>query len=131
EIGILRLDREDGRPLAVVYNFACHPIQGAPGGGNTADLTGFASGVIEDTLGHGAIALFLQGCGGDINPAMYKDVNNPRSAETLGNMLGLSTVRALGTIQARDDSRLKVVRRSVRLPRADLAGPIAALEAEI
>jgi len=26
EIGLLRLDRESGQPLAVVYNFACHPI---------------------------------------------------------------------------------------------------------
>jgi hypothetical protein len=43
EIGVLRLDREDGRTLAVVYNFACHPIMGVPSGGNTADLTGFAS----------------------------------------------------------------------------------------
>ena len=43
EIGVLRLDREDGRTLAVVYNFACHPIMGVPNGGNTADVTGFAS----------------------------------------------------------------------------------------
>jgi len=27
EIGILRLNRKDGRTLAVVYNFACHPYQ--------------------------------------------------------------------------------------------------------
>ena len=62
EIGILRLDRKDGQTLAVVYNFACHPIQGVPSGGNTADITGFASQVIEDNLSDGAIALFLQGC---------------------------------------------------------------------
>ncbi len=30
EIGILRLDREDGETLAVVYNFACHPILEVP-----------------------------------------------------------------------------------------------------
>ncbi|MCF6313301.1 MAG: hypothetical protein L3J39_12700 [Verrucomicrobiales bacterium] len=28
EIGLLRLDRKDGTTLAVVYNFAMHPIQG-------------------------------------------------------------------------------------------------------
>ena len=43
QIGVLRLDRQDGRTLAVVYNFACHPIMGVPSGGNTADLVGFAS----------------------------------------------------------------------------------------
>ena len=53
EIGVLRLDRKDGRTLAVVYNFACHPIQGVPSGGNTADITGFASQVIEDNLSDG------------------------------------------------------------------------------
>jgi hypothetical protein len=68
QIGVLRLDKADGRTLAVVYNFACHPIQGVPNGGNTADITGFASRVIEDNLSEGAIALFLQGCAGDINP---------------------------------------------------------------
>ena len=45
EIGILRLDRKDGSTLAVVYNFACHPIQGVPGNANAADITGFSSEV--------------------------------------------------------------------------------------
>jgi len=35
QIGILRLDQKNGKTLAVVYNFACHPIQGVPNGGNT------------------------------------------------------------------------------------------------
>ena len=63
EIGVLRIDRIDGRPLAVLYNFACHPIQGVPGKGNTADITGFASRVIEENLEPDTIAIFLQGCG--------------------------------------------------------------------
>jgi hypothetical protein len=130
QIGILRLAAHDGRTVAVVYNFACHPIQGVPSGGNTADVTGFASKVIEDNTSEGTIALFLQGCGGDVNPAMYKDVNNPRSAEPLGNMLGLSTLAALRKIAARDDDRLKVVNETVELPRADVAQRIISLEAE-
>src|SRR5690606_19252230 len=68
EIGILRLDRLDGTTLAVVYNFACHPILGVPSGGNTADLTGFASRVLEEAFGNDTMALFIQGCAGDINP---------------------------------------------------------------
>lgn len=130
EIGILRLDTNDGRTLAVVYNFACHPIQGVPSGGNTADITGFSSQVIEDNLSEGTIALFVQGCGGDINPKLYKDVDHPRDAETLGNLLGLSTLRALRTVKTKDDQRLKVIHEKLTLPRADVAQRIISLEAE-
>jgi hypothetical protein len=130
QIGILRLDRSDGRPLAVVFNFACHPIQGVPGGGNTADLSGFASTAVETALGHGAVAFFIQGCGGDINPVWYKDVDHPRDAETLGNLLGLSVLRALPAIAAETPGPLRIVREVLRLPRADLRPTIAALEQE-
>lgn len=130
QIGVLRLDREDGRTLAVVYNFACHPIQGVPGGGNTADLTGFASQVIEDNLSAGTIALFVQGCGGDINPIGYKDVDHPRDAEPLGNKLGLSTLQAVRKIACREDERLTILNETISLPRGDRTQRIDALEAE-
>ncbi|MFO0905106.1 MAG: hypothetical protein U0939_19020 [Pirellulales bacterium] len=130
EIGILRLDRLDGRPLAVVYHFACHPIQGVPGGKNTADLTGYASQTIEDAIGGGCIALFVQGCGGDINPVLYKDVDHPRHAQLHGTLLGASTLKAWRGIQVQDDSRLAVLHEQLELPRADTAQRIATLEAE-
>jgi hypothetical protein len=130
EIGILRLDRADGRTLAVVYNFACHPIQGVPSRGNTADVTGFASRVIEDNLSEGTMALFLQGCGGDINPVLYKDVDNPRDAEPLGNMLGLSTLQALRTMRTKEVERLIVLNETIELPRADVGERIRSMKAE-
>ncbi len=130
QIGVLRLDRLDGSTLAVVYNFACHPIQGVPSGANTADLTGFASQVIEENLSPGAVALFVQGCGGDINPAGYKDVHHPRDAEILGNMLGLSTLKAVRKIRCREDGRLALVNQVLTLPRNDPAERIAAMETE-
>lgn len=130
EIGILRLDREDGRVLAVVYNFAMHPIQSVPGNPNTADVTGFSSKVIEDNLDEGAVALFVQGCGGDINPINYKAVNQPRHAEPLGNMLGLSTLKAIREIKTKPSSLLSLIHESITLPRGDRTERIAQLEAE-
>jgi len=130
QIGILRLDRLDGQPLAVVYNFACHPIQGVPSGGNTADLVGFASKAIEDSIGGGAMALFLQGCAGDINPVLYKDVDHPRDAEPLGSRLGLSVLEAVRQISCQESGTLSTVRKVIDLPRADLAPAIGALQAE-
>lgn len=130
QIGILRLDKEDGQTLAVVYNFACHPIMGVPNGGNTADLVGFASKVIEDNLSDGTIALFVQGCGGDINPVLYKDVNQPRNAEPLGNMLGLSALQAIRKIKCADSAAFKLLHETIKLPRGENTERIDALLAE-
>lgn len=127
EIGLLRLDRADGGALAVVYNFACHPIIGVADGGNTADISGFASTVIEDNLGPDTTALFLQGCCGDINPVWYRDVDHPRDAEPLGNQLGLSALKAARSIQTRDDADLRIHHQTLALPRADHRPRIAAL----
>ena len=130
EIGVLRLDRKSGGTLAVLYNFAMHPIQSVPNGGNSADVTGFASKVIEENLGHGAIALFVQGCGGDINPFLYREDAIPRDAEPLGNMLGLSTMRAVQKIETAETTAFKVINETLSLPRSDNAGRIKELEAE-
>lgn len=130
EIGLLRIDRMTGEPLAVIYNFACHPIIGVPSGGNTADLTGYASQVLEDSLGPGTLALFLQGCGGDINPVYYKDTQHPRDAETLGNLLGLSAMRAVKKIKTTSQPEFKLLHEVLSLPRADLADRIAQVEEE-
>ena len=130
EIGILRLNRETGQTLAVVYNFAVHPILGVPSGKDTADITGFASQVIEDMTGDGAIVLFVQGATGDVNPIWYKDVDHPRDANPLGNILGLSTLEALGEIRDQDSRELNVIRQMLQLPRADLSKHIASLEKE-
>lgn len=129
QIGVLRLDAlDDGRPVAVVYNFACHPIQGVPSQTNTADLVGFASRVIEDNLHPETVALFVQGCGGDINPVAYKAVDHPRDAETLGNLLGLSTLKAVRQIHGRDQADLKLRHTTLALPRAELTEAIRDLE---
>lgn len=130
QIGIMRLDKKDGQTLAVVYNFACHPIMGVPSGENTADIIGFASKVIENNLSECTIALFIQGCGGDINPTGYKDVQQPRNAEPLGNMLGLSVLQAVQKIKRDDGGVFKMMNEKIKLPRADLAERIEALLAK-
>jgi hypothetical protein len=131
QIGLLRLDREDGRPLAVLYNFACHPIMNPPIKGSSADYPGFASKVIEESLGDGAMAFFVQGCAGDINPVRYKEVSHPPDAEPLGTMLGLSVMRGVRKIATKADGVLKISNEVITLPRgADLERRLAAIQSE-
>ena len=130
EIGILRIDRLDGSPLAVVYNFACHPLFGDAKGSITANFPGVASKIIEGNLGHGAMALFLQGAGGDIVDVHFKDFSRPRDVEPIGTMLGLSTLKALRDIKT-GDARLNVISETIELPRrTDIPERIAELEQE-
>jgi len=130
KIGIVRIDRMDGSPLAVLFQFACHPIQGAASGGNTADLSGAASKVIEENLGSDCIALFFQGCGGDINPVLYKDVHQPRDGKWHGTMLGLSTLQTLRKIEPQPNAELSYSHKTIEVPRANLAAQISEMETE-
>jgi len=130
EIGILRIDRMDGQPLAVVYNFACHPLFGDVRGAITANFPGVASKVIEENLGNGAMALFLQGAGGDIIDVSFKDFSHPRDIKPLGTMLGLSALKALRDIQTKD-AKLSVISETIELPRrTDIPERIKSLQEE-
>lgn len=131
EIGILRIDRLDGRPLAVVYNFACHLLFADLHGRITADFPGIASRLIEDTLGHGATALFLQGAAGDVVDVWFKDFARPRDIEPFGVMLGLSTLKALRNIKTKD-ATLHVISETIQLPRrTDIPARIKPLQREL
>ena len=130
-IGLLRIDRADGRPLAVLYNFACHPIMNPPSKGTSADFPAVASGLIESALGDGAMAFFVQGCGGDINPVRYKEVSSPADATPLGNLLGTSVLEKVRKVSTAAGAKLSVKQRHLAIPRAaDYQQRIDAIEAE-
>lgn len=130
QIGILRFDRLDGRPLAVVYNFACHPLFGDARGTITANYPGVASQLIEENLGHDAMALFLQGAAGDVVDILFKEFDRPRDIKPLGTMLGLSTLKAVRQIQTRN-AGLSIVSETLRLPRrTDIPERIRLLQQE-
>ncbi len=131
EIGILRLDRINGKPLAVLFTFAGHNYTGVPNRGATAGFPGFASKVIEENLGNGAVALFMQGAAGDITPVVYKDVNTPKQDEMHGTLLGMSTLKAWRDIPLKKTGGLSVIREELLLPaRTDIQKHIEDLEAQ-
>jgi neutral ceramidase len=68
-VTVVRVDRMDGSPLAVLVNYACHPV--VFGGDNlqyTADFPAVTNRVVEAAMGAGVTSLYLQGAPGDINP---------------------------------------------------------------
>lgn len=68
-VGVMRVDREDGTPLALLGNYACHAV--VLGYDNyliSGDWPGYSSRLLEAALGGGAVALLSQGGAGDVNP---------------------------------------------------------------
>jgi hypothetical protein len=72
-VGIIRLDRRDGSPLAILVNYACHPVVLGPDNLSfSADYPSVMRDTIEEGLNRSAMAFFLQGAPGDINPYFDK-----------------------------------------------------------
>jgi hypothetical protein len=66
-VGVIRVDDRDGSPIAVVFRYSAHPVTvGGRSAVASADFPGPAREVLERSLG--GVALFLQGCGGNVNP---------------------------------------------------------------
>jgi hypothetical protein len=66
---VMRIDDMEGKPLAIVVNYACHPVVlGSDNLEYSADFVGVMAHTVEETFRKTPICLFLQGADGDINP---------------------------------------------------------------
>jgi neutral ceramidase len=66
-VGVIRVDDLDGNPISILFRYSAHPV--TVGGRSmvaSSDYPGPARDVLERNLG--GLAVFLQGCGGNINP---------------------------------------------------------------
>jgi hypothetical protein len=68
-VSVVRVDRADGRPLAILVNYACHPVVFGPDNLKySADFVGVMAKTVEAAFGGEPLCFFLQGADGDINP---------------------------------------------------------------
>ncbi len=73
-VGVIRVDGANGRPLAVLMNYAVQPsimnesIMKSGGRAVTADLAGAATRHVEQQYGDSAVSMFLVGAAGDQAP---------------------------------------------------------------
>lgn len=82
QLGLIRLEGEDGSLIALIANYAIHGT--ALNGANTkitGDVTGWVASYVEEKLG--APLLFINGAEGNVAPihSVYPDINDPRFKE--------------------------------------------------
>ena len=97
-VNVLQVKDAEGKVRAVLVNYACHPsVLGPDNYEYSADYPGAMKRFIESEI-PGAMALFVQGGAGDINP--YRDKEPVSGAgfqaiEEMGQALGRSAVSLL------------------------------------
>ena len=105
-VTVLRLDRADGTPFAVLTNYACHPVVfGSDNLRYSADYPGVTNRVVEQALGGSVQSFFLQGAPGDINPywavtPIEQDAVGRR--DWTGDRLGQEAARVAKAIHTRE-----------------------------
>jgi hypothetical protein len=92
DVGVVRLDDQEGEPLAAIAHYACHPTTVGPDNDLvTPDYPGVAKRVVEEATG--AAPLFLQGAAGDVGPVYGTARGGIEEYRPLGRRLGHETAR--------------------------------------
>lgn len=127
EVPVLSVEAPDGRPIAVVFTYACHctTVMASHFFKYSSDFAGFAAEELERRR-PGATALFVAGCGGDINPSpMGKIELVPAHGRALADAVERVLERPEGLRPLR--APLAVSFREIQLP-LDRAPPRELLE---
>jgi len=102
---VIRIDRLDGSPLAILVNYACHPVVlGSDNLRYSADYVGAMVDTVTAAFPHKPMSLFLQGADGDINPYFATTALDQGAIEKrdwTGHELGTEVVRVAKGIQTR------------------------------
>ncbi len=116
-VDVIRVDREDGSPYAVLSSHAAHPVVMARTNLLvSADYPGYAMHLVEKN--EPVISMFAQGCCGNINSkpvaGTFEDVKR------LGTILGAEIVKTFESIGTSTDVSLDVSSALLKLPLMEL-----------
>jgi len=104
-VSVVRVDRRDGTPLAILVNYACHPVVfGADHLQYSADYVAAMVDAVVAAFPAQPICLFLQGADGDINPYFATtpmDQGAVQKRDWTGHELGVEAARVAKGIRTK------------------------------
>lgn len=119
-LGLVRLNDRDEMPVAALCVYASHYVS-AGRGKISSSYSGPAMGMIERELGHGCVALFLQGCAGNIVPPRDIPNGSKEAVDKAGELLAGRALPVLtGGMEPIEDDKFAFGSRRVELPLSPL-----------
>ena len=122
-VQVVRIDTGQGRPLAVMVDYACH---GTSLGGRNSKVSGEWMGRMQEYIEQqipGVGSIYLQGAAGDINPRAVGGLDgyadNIETTWALGEEIGREVVRVYGALAPEPVSApIELATADIRMPRA-------------
>lgn len=99
-VGVIRIDNLAGEPIATLFSYGCHPVVMGPRAHvASTDFPGAARDVVEQCLG--GLSLFLQACGGNINPivGIGYEVDSRDTRRRVGTVLGGEVLKVAAAVR--------------------------------
>jgi neutral ceramidase len=103
DVGVIRIDDREGRPIAVLFSYGCHTVTMGPKCLMlTPDFPGPARELIENATG--AKALYLQAAAGNINPitGIGPKEDDTENMKRLGFTLGAEVLKTMMQIRTHE-----------------------------
>ncbi len=101
-VTVMKITNLQDRPIAVLFNFACHPtVLGPDNRCFSADFVGEARTFLRGQLGEGVTPLFFNGAQGEVNPV--QDKTSGDQCMIMGKAVADEVLRVWKTTDARED----------------------------
>lgn len=124
EVGVIKVDKLDGKPKSYMVNFAAHPTSlGSKNRQISADFPGYMAKYLEED---GVVAIFTNGALGDVtakSPSAYKD--KFEKVEKIGRALADKVLEISKNIETRENVRLNSLTAAYDLPEPKLCNPFS------
>ncbi len=123
EVGLIRIDDQQGNTIGVIVNFACHPVHRGGEPIISAGWPGVMSNSIKASLGNDVAVLFLNGAFGDVHHQSSLVPGYVDTKENVGQTLAATVLSTLPTLSPIERPSFAGSTKTIQIPLRDIDGP--------
>lgn len=124
EVGVLFAENLDGRLLAALVDYTCHPTAAGHEHAASADFCGYLTGMIARAKAPTGEVLFVNGAQGNIAPVERYSPDRREygyhRAEYIGTLVAAEALRVIELTEPQDDPRVSATSEVVNLPMREI-----------